>query len=184
VAAAGEACIHAGSTPVVQQIDTPERLYSMPANVFVAGFIGSPAMNFLDGTLHDGRVEVGSHQIALPDSICRSLARTSGPVVVGLRPEDIVLNGHGPESITARVEISERLGPQVLVHLRADTVTVARVGEQTVRPEDEAPELQDTLVARFDPGFAGAPGESVALTIKRDAVQLFDPESGRSLRAA
>jgi multiple sugar transport system ATP-binding protein len=169
---------------VVQQIDTPERLYSMPANVFVAGFIGSPAMNFLDGTLADGRVSIGSHAIELPDVVQRNLSRRSGPVIVGLRPEGFVLNGHAGDSIAAQVEISERLGPEVLVHLRTDAIRLARVGDRAGQPDDEAPELQDTVVARFDPDFSAAPGERVALTIRRDAVQLFDPETGESLRAA
>jgi multiple sugar transport system ATP-binding protein len=169
---------------VVQQIDAPERLYSKPANVFVAGFIGSPAMNFLDGTLTDGRVSVGSHTIELPDVVSRSLTRMNGPVLIGLRPEAFVLDGNTPDSIPAQVEISERLGPEVLVHLRASTLRIARVRDQEVHPEDEAPELQDTIVARLDPGFTAAPGDRVALAIKREDLQLFDCETGDSLRAA
>ena len=53
---------------VVQQVDTPDRLYRQPANTFVAGFIGSPAMNFFDGRLADGRLHVGSYTIDLPES--------------------------------------------------------------------------------------------------------------------
>ena len=169
---------------VVQQIDTPERLYSKPANVFVAGFIGSPAMNFLDGTLTDGRVSVGSHTIELPNVVRRNLTRTNGPVLVGLRPEAFTLDGQTPDSIPAQVQISERLGPEVLVHLRANTLPVANTREHEVQPEDEAAQLHDTIVARFEPGFTAAPGDQVALTIKREDLQLFDRETGDSLQAA
>ncbi len=168
---------------VVQQVDTPERLYRHPANVFVAGFIGSPAMNLLEGTLAGGRLSLGKQSLELPDVVRRNLTRAEGRVVVGLRPEDFVLDGGGEGSLPARVEISERLGPEVLVHLSADGVRIARVGEQATAAGDaaEAVELQDTVVARLDASFAGQPGDRLALSINRERLQLFDPDSGESL---
>jgi multiple sugar transport system ATP-binding protein len=170
---------------VVQQVDTPDRLYRQPANTFVAGFIGSPAMNFLEGRLDGGTLVVGSHALELPDVLRRNLARSSGDVIVGLRPEDFAPNGGGGgDSIPARIEISERLGPEVLVHLRAEGLQVASVGEPAAESEDdEASELRDTIVARFDPAFAGQPGERVGLSVKHERLQLFDPATGVSLRA-
>src|SRR5262249_45651360 len=94
---------------VVQQVDTPERLYQQPVNRFVAGFIGSPAMNFVEGALEGGVLRVGPYPIA---SVTQ---RTRGPVVLGLRPEDFVLDG-GDGSLPARVELTEHLGPEVLLH--------------------------------------------------------------------
>jgi multiple sugar transport system ATP-binding protein len=151
---------------VVQQIDVPERLYREPANTFVAGFIGSPAMNFLDGCVEDGAVRIGSYSLPLPAQA------TPGKVLVGLRPEDFVA-GHGGE-LLAYVEITEQLGPEVLVHFRVDGVAPAAV-------TDEPPQL---LVARFDAGFHAHRGEELALGVRPERIRLFDPATGRSLTTA
>jgi multiple sugar transport system ATP-binding protein len=170
---------------VVQQIDTPENLYGHPANTFVAGFIGSPAMNFLEGTISGDRVRLGSHSLELPEALKGRLTRLQGPVIVGLRPEDFILNGSRPDAISATVEICERLGPEVLVHLRAASVRVATISQRAAGSEDEeSPEFQDMVVARFDPGFSAQPGSTVSLTLNRERLRLFDVESGRSLSAA
>jgi multiple sugar transport system ATP-binding protein len=167
---------------VVQQVDAPERLYRHPANTFVAGFIGSPAMNFLEGTLAGGRLSLGAHTFDLPDTLRRNLLRTDGAVIVGLRPEDIVLGNGDGGSIAAEVEISERLGPEVLVHLRAAGVSVASMGERAAQSEDEqAGDLTQTLVARFEPSFAAKTGDRVRLSLNAERVQVFDPESGATL---
>jgi multiple sugar transport system ATP-binding protein len=170
---------------VVQQVDTPERLYRQPANVFVAGFIGSPPMNLLEGTLAGGRLSLGSHSLELCDVLRRNLARAEGRVVVGLRPEDFVLDGGGEGALPARVEISERLGPEVLVHLSAEGVRLARAAGPSTAAGDRAEvvELQDTIVARFDASFAGQTGDRLALRVNRERLQLFDPDSGESLLA-
>jgi multiple sugar transport system ATP-binding protein len=158
---------------VVQQVDTPERLYRHPANTFVAGFIGSPSMNFFSGELGETHVRIGSHDVPLPESMRAQLGRRQGPVVVGLRPEDLVLGGDDGFAIPAAVEISERLGPEVLVHLRAVGLEAAA--------NDEATELRDAVVARFDADFSGGAGDTVTLGIRRDRLQLFDPGSGVAL---
>jgi multiple sugar transport system ATP-binding protein len=168
---------------VVQQIDTPENLYRNPVNTFVAGFIGSPAMNFLDGTIAGGHVRLGAHSFELPERLRSILTGSDGPVVVGLRPEDFILKGGRPDAISAQVEISERLGPEVLVHLRVDGIRVASPGERAAKDEDPA-KLQDLIVARFGPDFSARTGETVGLSVVRERLQLFDVESGRSLCAA
>jgi multiple sugar transport system ATP-binding protein len=168
---------------VVQQVDTPERLYRHPANVFVAGFIGSPSMNFLEGTLAGGSLRLGAQTLELPEALRLALGRAEGPVVVGLRPEDFVLDG-GTGSIAATVQISEHLGPEVLVHLRADTLSVLPLAERETASTEETPtELTDTIVARFDPGFRVESGGPVQLGVNRERLQLFDPSSGESLVA-
>ncbi len=165
---------------VVQQVDAPEKLYRRPANIFVAGFIGSPAMNFLAGSLDGGRLLVGSHTLELPESLRSRLARTSGEVVVGVRPEDFVPDD-GAAAISAHVEISERLGPEVLVHLRADGVQVAQLGGGAGSEPDAAAELSGTIVTRFDAGFSAGSGERIGLGVRVEHVRLFDPVSGGSL---
>ncbi|MGH3026714.1 MAG: ABC transporter ATP-binding protein, partial [Gaiellaceae bacterium] len=74
---------------VVQQVATPDELYRRPANTFVAGFIGSPAMNFLRGRLHDGGVQLGPELLARKGGQRRRLGKASGEVVVGVRPEGL-----------------------------------------------------------------------------------------------
>jgi multiple sugar transport system ATP-binding protein len=166
----------------MQQVDTPEQLYRHPTNTFVAGFIGSPAMNFLEGTLEGDHLQLGSHTLELPDIMRGKVTRTSGDVIVGLRPEDFVLNGMHGGTIAAEVEISERLGPEVLVHFRAPGVRVAAIGERAAKSEDEQTgELRDTIVARFAPTFSANPGDAVGLAVNHERLQLFDPQSGVSL---
>ena len=103
---------------VVQQVDTPERLYRQPAEHFVAGFIGSPAMNFLDGRLSPA-TPTGAAHVRTAGRARRAEPRSEArDVIVGVRPEDFLLGGRRVGAIPAEVEISERLGPEVLVHLR------------------------------------------------------------------
>jgi len=167
---------------VVQQVETPEQLYRNPVNTFVAGFIGSPAMNFFHGRLDGERLQLGSHTVELPAEVTRRLTRQGGEVTVGVRPEDLVLSTNGGPSIPATVEISERLGPEVIVHLRSEGLDVAAIGEQAAKTEDEeSSELRDAIVARFDDQFAGRSGETLGLTVRADRVQLFDPGSGVTL---
>jgi ABC-type sugar transport system ATPase subunit len=149
---------------VVQQVDTPGQLYQQPVNRFVAGFIGSPAMNFVEGTVEGGVLRVGPYPIA---SVTQ---RTTGPVVVGLRPEDFVLGG-GDGSLPARVEFTEHLGPETLVHFVVDDVKLAA----------GSPESPELLVARVDAGFYATPGDEIVLRVRPDRVRLFDPVDGRAL---
>jgi multiple sugar transport system ATP-binding protein len=167
---------------LVQQVDTPERLYRQPANTFVAGFIGSPAMNLFNGQLSGRSLRLGAHSLELPAEIAERLGRRDGPVIAGLRPEDIVLARNGDATIPAVVAISERLGPEVIVHLRAEGLDIAAMGEQAAKTEDEETgDLRETVVARFDASFAGDAGDPVGLTVKTDRLQFFDATSGASL---
>jgi multiple sugar transport system ATP-binding protein len=163
---------------VIQQVDTPQRLYRQPANTFVASFIGSPPMNFVRGRLADGKVELGQHTITLPDELGRGLRRATGDVLVGLRPEefeDSRLHGDGRETtVLAEVEITELLGPETFAYFRVEGLDVVEIGERPV-------ELAGALSARLDPRTSAAPGERVSLAINADGLHLFDLESGDSL---
>ena len=174
---------------VVQQVDAPDRLYRRPTNAFVAGFIGSPAMNFLRGDLSESAVQLGPHRVALPETMKSALTRRTGSVVVGLRPEDFLLagaNGNGGEAtLPAEVQITEQLGPEVLLHFRAEGLEIA-ASEAAASAQDEvaATPIANALIARVDPGFRGIRGERVQLRINREHLQLFDPGSGESLLRA
>jgi multiple sugar transport system ATP-binding protein len=166
---------------VVQQVDTPAQLYSHPANTFVAGFIGSPAMNFLRGRLAEGAVLLGSHRVELPDATRSAVSGRTGDVVVGVRPEDFVsANGDG---IAAQVAFTESLGPETLVHFRSDALEVVERREQVEAGEEEqtADSVGELLVARFSPTTTVAADERVSLKISAERMLLFDAASGKAL---
>jgi len=154
----------------ILQIDSPLALYTRPANQFVAGFIGSPSMNFLRGTLcstSDGLVfDEGQIRLQVPDNWVKILDRHAGrEVTLGIRPEDI----HGPDSagsareaasIRARVEVVEPMGNEVLLYLTTGATSfVARVGPQYM------PEVE----------------EEVTLAVEMRKAHFFDRQTEESL---
>jgi multiple sugar transport system ATP-binding protein len=153
---------------VVQQVDAPERLYRKPANMFVAGFIGSPAMNFVQGTLSNGSVTLGPHTVALPTS-----SGPTGPVVVGIRPEDIAVS-NAADALPARIEITEQLGPEMLVHVDVPGLTLAATDGDEARSDGR-------LVSRAPGTFEGVRGDRVGVAFNAEHLQLFDPVSGDAL---
>ena len=144
----------------VQQIDTPLALYERPRNRFVAGFIGSPAMNFIEGTIEmDGdqprlRLDVGrgaAHFVSPDDSIVRPLATHAGRrVVLGVRPEDLSVVAAGAPAtgvISARLDFVEQMGNEEFVHAVAGTTDLtARVAPMRL------PEPGTEIHLRPDPG--------------------------------
>jgi multiple sugar transport system ATP-binding protein len=154
---------------VVQQVDAPERLYRKPANMFVAGFIGSPAMNFVQGTLTDGSVALGEHRVALPSADGRS-----GSVVVGVRPEDVVIgDAEAFDALPGQIEITEQLGPEMLVHVDVPGLTLAAADGDVTHP--------GRLVARTPGTFKGARCDRVRVAFNTEHLQLFDPVGGDAL---
>jgi multiple sugar transport system ATP-binding protein len=130
----------------LQQVDAPSTLYHEPANVFVAGFIGSPAMNMLPVSV-DGSVKIAGAEIRIGQAL-------GGPATIGFRPETVTIGDDGP--IPARIRVVEDLGSEAFVHLVVD---------------HEGDERR--IVAKVDPPFAGEPDENVRLTL-RGALHLFD----------
>jgi len=146
---------------IVEQVGTPLELYDHPSNLFVAGFIGSPAMNFIEGTLRrEGGapvLEAKGGRLALP----ASAPGTDGQkVTLGIRPEHLSISATGPSSLDAVVEVVEPTG--------ADTHVVAIAFGQQVQ-------------AVFTERHAFAPGARVALCPRAEAIHLFDTASGRHL---
>jgi multiple sugar transport system ATP-binding protein len=138
----------------LQQCDTPRRLYDHPANVFVAGFIGSPAMSLCTLPLSNGSVELGGARIPVP-------AGTRDRVVVGVRPESFELASGG---IPARVEVVEELGADAYAFCVCELA-----GAET------------KLVARTDARRPPLRGDCVNLTVRADEAHLFDAVSGERL---
>jgi len=166
------------SKGVVQQVDTPHRLYTHPANTFVANFIGSPAMNFLPARLADGALDFGETRLGLPASVRARLERTAGDVLVGLRPEAFTDSpagdAPGAGGLRATVEITEQLGPEVIAYVRIDGLATVDLGERPV-------ELNGALAVRLDARTQVRPGAPVTLAADVEQVHLFDAESGAAL---
>ena len=136
----------------LQQVDAPSTLYHKPENLFVAGFIGSPAMNLLPVSV-DGTVKVGGADIRI------GAAFGGDSTTIGFRPETVIIGDDGP--IPARVRVVEDLGSEVFVH-----VVVDHEGEER------------RIVAKIDPPFGGKADDNVRLTL-RGAVHLFDTTEAR-----
>jgi multiple sugar transport system ATP-binding protein len=140
---------------LLQQCDAPRALYERPANTFVAGFIGSPAMNLCTMPLSNGAVSLGGVPIPIPK-------RTeSGSVVVGFRPESLELAADG---VPARVEVVEEVGADAYVFCASEVA-----GEVT------------KLVARTEARRAPERGEMVSLRPRAEEAHVFDPETGARL---
>jgi multiple sugar transport system ATP-binding protein len=150
---------------VVQQCDTPRALYEGPANAFVAGFIGSPPMNLLDGALESGCLRIGSTEVPVPGGVPRGVG---GDVTVGVRPESLELASSG-EGIPAVVRIVEELGAESLVHASL----VETNGSLKAR---------SNVIARVEPRTAPDKGELIHLHVKEGSMLLFDAATGQRVR--
>jgi multiple sugar transport system ATP-binding protein len=157
----------------VQQVDTPQNLYDSPVNKFVAGFIGSPQMNFLTGVLSAGAdggyyVLIGEDKLFIPAQKIASgdaagtLSAYDGKTVgIGIRPEDIhdeetFLTANPEAIVSARVDVSELMGSEVYLHLDYQG---------------------NTLTARVLPGTTSKIGDAIKIGINVNKIHLFDEES-------
>jgi multiple sugar transport system ATP-binding protein len=178
---------------VLQQCDAPQVLYDRPANIFVAGFIGSPAMNLFQGGLSTdlGSLTLGSQQIALPDDVHlqrTGLKRYAGrSIVVGIRPEDLpAANSEHPGPVlTGEVEIVEALGSELLVHFSTDARVVRAEGPEA-SGDEEIPESgeDDTAVdcvARVEPRLSVHAGERMMFSVATDRIEFFDLDTGLAI---
>ncbi len=144
----------------VQQVDSPIDVYHKPSNQFVAGFIGSPTMNFIHGTITDGVFNGRSLNCELPEAL-KNLA-SNGPMTIGIRPEDLQLNGNGGSGTAeGEVELAETMGSEIYLHMRDN----------------------DThLIAKVPPSAQFEIGARTKLTFNPDAIHLFDPNTGVTIR--
>jgi len=184
-------------TGVLQQVGSPKELYDRPVNLFVAGFIGSPAMNFLSGTLEDGMLRTSLGDFRLSDRLRREVESSGSgrSVIVGLRPENfedaaLVSADARPNGITFRtsIDVLESLGSDVYVyftHGREQGVTAAELDE-LARDSGRADTggSGDTVVARLDAATRIREGQEAELWVNGRAMHIFDPASGRNLSLA
>mgnify|MGYP003574446366 CR=1 FL=1 len=156
---------------VLQQIDTPQSLYDHPDNLFVAGFIGSPAMNFFDAKIRkDGSnvyVDAGDFSVKIPDNRTDLYTPYDGKAVIfGLRPEDIYDPKYEApdiigDTVTASVEVTELMGNEIFVFLKSG---------------------EDDYVARVDPRTNFRMGDKVEITFNMGNMHIFDKETEQAIR--
>jgi multiple sugar transport system ATP-binding protein len=177
---------------VLQQLASPVELYSRPANLFVAGFIGSPPMNLFAARLEadgaDTVVTFGSQRLGVP--MRAGLAGRHGTeVVLGVRPEDVEDIAFRPDApasarVSLEVELVEQLGSEVLVHALTDARRP--VSEQLTEAEEgagspEAPGRRTPLLARCSPRSAIARGGVAEFAVDTERLHFFDPTTGLAL---
>ncbi|GAB3693018.1 ABC transporter ATP-binding protein [Corynebacterium nasicanis] len=176
---------------VIQQVGSPDELYASPENLFVAGFIGSPSMNFMPGRLHDGVVSTGFGAILLPDALIDAASRaTSDSVILGIRPEafeDAYLVA--PEqrdsgmTISATLNLVESTGADRFVYFSPPEVEQPTEEARQAAREAGVDELGGELVARLSNATRVATGEAMDLWFSPESLYLFDGENGQALRA-
>ncbi|HET6683545.1 MAG TPA: sn-glycerol-3-phosphate ABC transporter ATP-binding protein UgpC [Gaiella sp.] len=166
----------------IVQVDRPQELYARPRDVFVAAFIGSPAMNLVEATVDDGLVRFGQYTLTL-DSDRRPPA--SGPVVLGIRPEAFTDAGAAsPElpRIDVTVEVVEELGADTHVCFWVEANRPDVDAGDDDRDDATLPVGQKTLfTARIDPRFAPAVGTRHELAVDTTRLHFFDPATGAAL---
>ena len=183
----------------LQQFAPPQTVYARPANAFVGGFIGSPSMNFLEGTIQrsNGHVSVllGEQRLALDPAVLRErpqLGRYQDrPVIVGIRPESIRDAALAPESppdglLHGTVELRESLGPELFVHFSAPQVRLADTASIADVPRDTSTvgasgDAGATLVGRFDAHSRVQEGGAVDAVVDTSSLHFFDPETGTGI---
>jgi multiple sugar transport system ATP-binding protein len=182
---------------VLQQVAPPQQLYERPVNVFVAGFIGSPAMNLVVGVPREVEgtgalvLDLGAARLPVDDATSVGLrAMSGGEVVVGIRPEALrEASSEDHMRIPGRVVVREPLGAEVIVHVEVEATPAvtddvrelaADTGEeQTVAARAGA--RTTTVVARLDPRTSVREGDAIELDVDPSAVHVFDARTGMSL---
>jgi len=172
---------------VLQQVDAPRALYNSPVNIFVAGFIGSPAMNFFAGSIGGGRLKLPFADIAVPDGVSHG-----GDVIVGIRPEDFEDARFAPAGheagveFEAPIELVESMGSEIYVYFSfeggevssdelAELARDSGIGETPSGGAGQA-------VARLNPESDVEQGETAKLWFDGAKLHLFDPGDGSSLK--
>jgi multiple sugar transport system ATP-binding protein len=177
----------------LEQVDAPQALYDRPANLFVAAFIGSPAMNLVRGRVEYGvetvRLWLGGHALQLPPDVAVRLAGRDD-VIVGIRPEALDHTRHdagGLQALELPVALVEALGSDMLVHLELDADGVVAPDVEIELAADGggvaiAERTATLLTARLPPHTPAVPGRVLGVRVDVRALHFFDPETERALR--
>jgi multiple sugar transport system ATP-binding protein len=184
---------------VLQQIAPPQTLYDHPTNLFVAGFIGSPAMNFLQGTLKRDAsgaysVVLGDETIQVPASVVAARPALAGhvdhEVIIGIRPEDIedaaITQNTEGRTLTGQAELVEPLGSDLMVHISTEAPPaqgpddIAELAKDAGKPG--AGTIDEVLmIARFNPRSHVTLGEKTVMALDTERLHFFEPSSGLAI---
>jgi len=179
---------------LLQQVDAPQSLYDHPDNLFVAGFIGSPAMNFFPAQIDGDRVKLPIGEVALPDQVRQALeasGRGAKEVIAGIRPEDLedaALVGDQEDRghvFETKIQLTESMGSEIYAYF--DFEGEAAQSEALVELAEDAGTADvpgagsGTVVARLDPTSRATEGERARLWMDTSKLHLFDPSDGHNL---
>jgi multiple sugar transport system ATP-binding protein len=182
---------------LLQQVDRPQVLYDRPANLFVASFIGSPAMNVVEATVEGGTVRFGPHTLAIDDAVVAARpglgAYEGRKIALGVRPEDLedaaVATG-APEGrrLAVTVEIKEDMGSEVFLHFAVDAPPVRAeelaevVGAEAIAAaEAQTHHHGNAWIARVDRSTGAREGDRIELAVDTRRLHFFDLESGEAI---
>jgi multiple sugar transport system ATP-binding protein len=184
-------------TGLLQQVGSPQELYDTPLNLFVAGFIGSPAMNFMAGTVEDGQLRTPLGSLAISGKLRHELDSLHGgkDVIVGIRPENfedaaLVQPDARARGVTfhATIDVRESMGSDVYVYFTqdlakgvkgVDAAELQELARDSGRADTGA--TGDTVVARLDAATRISEGENAELWADLRTMHVFDPATGRNL---
>ena len=179
---------------LLQQVGSPAELYANPVNLFVAGFIGSPAMNFMAGKLADGSLHTAIGSLPLTPALRQALERANvgRDVIVGIRPENFQdaalvqpeLRSNGI-TFRATIDVVESMGSDVYVYFTQQSGLTAQVDELADLAVDsgkaDTGAAEESVTARLDAATRVREGDNAELWADARAMHIFDPESGRNL---
>ncbi|MDQ1460489.1 MAG: multiple sugar transport system ATP-binding protein [Actinomycetota bacterium] len=178
---------------VLQQVGPPSELYGHPANLFVAGFIGSPSMNFLSGELDDDSLKLPLGTFQLDGEMKKRLSGGGHrKVIVGLRPEDfedasLVRDRNHGLTFKSKIDVLESMGSEFYAYFVVESERVSSSELEELAQDSGAAGLSQShgegsqIVARLDAASKAKQGEDLELWFDTNHLHLFDPESGRSL---
>jgi multiple sugar transport system ATP-binding protein len=177
---------------VLQQVAKPGELYNRPRNLFVAGFIGSPAMNFMPAQVQGDRVSLPIGEVPLGEEQRRAIqAAQNGNLIAGLRPEDFedasLVGDQRDRGVVfkAKIDVVESLGPELYVYFTAEHEGVSSKELEELAQDAGTAEVpsagEGQVVARLEAASQVQEGQEVELWYDASKLHLFDAESGRSL---
>jgi len=179
---------------LLQQLGSPQELYERPLNLFVAGFIGSPAMNFVPATVEEGKLRTPFGDIPLSDRLRQALERSdaSRDLIVGIRPEDfedasLVAADARQQGTTfqAMIDVRESMGSDVFVYFAKElgqsmaATELQELAQDSGRADTGA--SGETIVARLDAATDMREGQDGELWLDARKIHVFDPQSGQNL---
>jgi multiple sugar transport system ATP-binding protein len=177
---------------VLQQVDTPKELYDNPVNLFVAGFIGSPAMNFFPASIEGDRLKLPFADVPLSGELRSAAGSAGSELIAGVRPEHFydpaIETGLSGATFEVPVELVESMGSEVYAHFGIGTGGPQSEELAELAADSGAADVPSSgdgmAVARLDPSTKARPGENHQLALHPESIHLFDARSGRNLAMA